>query len=201
MSSVNETVVEFPFDPKSQQGNQLNIESLQVVVDGPASVAASLIKKNGQSFVTFTTTLTGEYKVSITQNGTHIVHSPMTVTVKPKEAGEQTRAPTLPPTSAAASQEKNPVKFQVEAKDHEGNPITSKNDIHVSVSGPENIPSVNVELQHGQLLIGFERDVAEGEFTVSVKHHGHDIQRSPFTLTLSKSSGDRAAREIATLDN
>jgi len=197
MSTVSETLVEFPIDPKDSKGNSLQLHSLQVNVTGPVSVHAQFKEKDGKPFVSFSTTKTGDYKVSIQHNGADIQNSPMTVNVKVKEAGEQTKTPSLPSAPAAAHQGKHPVKFQVDAKDADGNAIHDTN-LQISVSGPENV-TAHVQLSNGKFLFSFETSVSTGDFSVAVKHNGKDIHRSPFTVSLAPHSGSGPVKDVATL--
>jgi len=166
-------------------------------VSGPASVSAQIKKKDGKPFVSFSTTKTGDYKVSIQHNGADIQNSPMTVNVKVKEAGEQTKTPTLPAAPQHQPQGKHPVRFQVDAKDQDGKDIHDTN-LQISVTGPENVHP-QVQLNNGKFLFTFETSVSSGDFSVAVKHNGKDIHRSPFTVSLAPHTGSGPVKDVATL--
>jgi len=199
MTTVSETLVEFPIEPKDQQGNHISHHHLQVQVKGPQSVSAHIKEKNGKPHVSFTTTITGDYTVSIQHNGQHIQNSPVTVNVKPKQPGDAAPNPILPPPVAQQTHgQKHPVRFEVDAKDHEGKDI-SNTQLEINISGPEEVRGCDVQLNHGKFLFTFETSCL-GDFTVHVKHHGHDIQRSPFTLTVAPHSGQGPVKDVARLD-
>jgi len=54
------------------------------------------------------------------------------------------------------------------------------------VNGPEKIDRVEIIPKDGKLLIEFDTFITSGDFVVSIKHNGEHIERSPFTVTLSK---------------
>jgi len=121
----------------------------------------------------------------------------MTVNVKVKQAGEepQINQPAPPPQTSAR---KNPVRFEVEAKDQEGN-IIYGTDLKVSISGPEKIDGCKVESTPGKFLFTFETSLYEGTFIVDVTYRDSPIWRNPFTITLTKASGPGNNNDIARL--
>eukprot|EP01103_Thecamoeba_quadrilineata_P002481 TRINITY_DN12434_c0_g1_i1.p1 TRINITY_DN12434_c0_g1~~TRINITY_DN12434_c0_g1_i1.p1 ORF type:complete len:208 (+),score=39.13 TRINITY_DN12434_c0_g1_i1:24-626(+) len=198
MTSVSQTLVEFPIVTKDTFGADVNPDHLQVSVSGPQSVSASLKKKDGKTFVSFYATVTGDYTVRVTNHGENIQNSPMTVNVKVKQPGDESKIHEPPAPTRSATSTKNPVRFEVEAKDHEGNSITGT-DLQVSISGPEKIEGCKVEATPGKFLFTFETTVLDGTFTVDVKYRGQPIYRSPFTITLNKATGPGNANEVARL--
>jgi len=201
MSSVNPTVVEFPIEPRSQSGEAVSHEKLRVVVEGPSPVDAQIKKRDVKVYVSFTATKTGQYVVNVFHNDEQIQNSPMTVNVKVKESGEETPAPQIPAAPvAAAGGEQHPVKFESWARDHNGNPLHDTA-LEISVAGPEEVKEIQVQLKDGKFLFSFMATAAEGKFVLNVKHKGHDIERSPFTLTLTKHTGPGNPKEVATFDS
>jgi len=123
------------------------------------------------------------------------------MTVHVKAGTEKPHIPDLPAAPAANVGAKHPVRFQVEAKDKDGNPIKSNN-VDVHVAGPEQVSNVNTQLLNdGKFLFQFETSVSTGEFTVTVKHNGQDIYRSPFTITLAPHTGSGPVKDVATLND
>jgi len=202
MTTVNETFVEFPIEPKDQKGNSVPFEKLQLSVSGPHEVhKAELKKKDQKIFVSFYTTKTGAYTVTVKHSGQEIQNSPMTVNVKVKEAGEEQKPVELPVAPPPVQGGTHPVRFQVDAKDQDGKVITSTSDIEISISGPEKVDGVNASLNSGKFLFVFETSLFTGDFVVSVKHKGQDIQRSPFTISLAPHKGEGPAKEVAVLED
>jgi len=197
---IEETLVEFPIEPKTVSGVVVPHDHLKISVDGPQHVHAKAIQRGSSHFVSFTTTTTGTYKINITYNGENIVRSPVTVSVKAKET--QDDEPQFQEPHEDSGPKKHTVRFQVDAKDKNGNVIFSQSNYHVQVAGPEHIDEVQVESQGDKLLISFETYVTCGEFSVSVKFNGEHIHRSPFTVTLSKAEDgeNRRGDDVATLE-
>jgi len=173
-------------------------DHLNIHVDGPQRVNAKAVARGNDYFVSFVTTTIGTYKITITYNGENIVRSPVTVSVKAKETSED--EPQIPNDSYEDSDSrKHTVKFLVDAMDGQGRILPPHSQFKVDVSGPDHIDDVHVLPENDKLLISFDTTVTTGEFSVSVKHHGEHIHRSPFTVTLSKTE-DAEKREIATLE-
>jgi len=198
MTTVNETLVEFPIEPKTQSGSVVSHDQLILKVDGPQRVESKVLVKGSSYFVSFITTITGTYKISITYNGENIVRTPVTVNVKAKDPSEETD---LPDTPIDEPPTKHTVRFQVDAKDKNGKPIIGNN-YTAEVSGPEEIDGIEIQALDGKLLISFDTFVTSGDFSVSIKYNGEHIDRSPYTVTLSKpEDGERGkSDEIATLE-
>jgi len=199
---LNPTKVKFPIEPKDLKGNHLDFKKLNIDVDGPEKVQASFTTgDNGSLFIVFTTTSTGDFKISVTFQGEHIQYSPITVTVKPKREGDEPqKTPQLPPpVSQPPPLESTPktVKFQVDAVDGDGCPLveTNLNIFDVSISGPEEVVAKIVKNEGGKLLVAFDTINGEGEFTVGIKYKGQHIQRSPFTVCLSKKEDEGGEEE------
>lgn len=201
MSIVSETLVEFPIELKTPSGSVVPISQLVIKVEGPQSIEAKAINQDGGSFISFVTSTTGTYKIVLQYNGENLIRSPVTVNVKAKDPGEE---PQIPQENGGESgPQKHTVRFQVDAKDKYGKPINSNNNHYTAeVQGPENIEGISIEPTEGKLLISFDTLVTSGDFSVSIKFNGEHIERSPFTVTLSKPEDGEKARsdEIATLE-
>jgi hypothetical protein len=202
MTTVSETLVEFPFEPKTTSGAIVDYQDLDVRVDGPANVTATAIKRGNEHFISFTTTVTGDYKISIKHNGESLVRTPVTVTVKLEQDDD--------PNSTSrdledfggqedVSNRKHPVRFQVDAKDKQGNPIQG-HEFVAEIAGPEAIHGIEINAEGGKLLITFETTVTSGEFVVGIKYKGEHIYRSPYTVSLTKSNESDKKNDVATLD-
>jgi len=202
---LNPTKVKFPIEPRDQKGNLLDFKKLNIGVEGPEKVQASFTTgDNGSIFIIFTTTSPGDFKISVTFQGEHIQYSPITVTVKPKREGDdQPKTPHLPEHPIQQSPppiDSTPkaVKFQVDAVDGDGNPIaeTNLNVFEVSTSGPETfVVAKIVKNEGGKLLVTFDTFNGEGEFNIGIKYKGQHIQRSPFTVCLSKKEDEDETEE------
>jgi len=94
---------------------------------------------------------------------------------------------------------KHPVRFQVEAKDKQGNSIQGQEFV-AEIAGPEAIHGIEINAESGKLLISFETSVTSGEFVVGIKYKGEHIYRSPYTVTLTKSNDTDKKNDVATLD-
>jgi len=201
MTTIEETLVEFPIEPRTVSGTVIPYDRLNISVDGPQHVNAKAIARGNNYFVSFVTTTIGTYKITLTYNGENIVRSPVTVSVKAKETPDD--EPQIPTDSNDDSgTRKHTVKFQVDAKDKNGKDLPPYSQFKAEVFGPEHIDDVEVRFEHDKLLISFETGVTTGEFSVSVKHNGDHIHRSPFTVTLSKAEDGERNRDndIATLE-
>jgi hypothetical protein len=201
MTTVDETLVEFPFEPRTVSGTVVPYDRLNISVEGPQSVHAKAISRGNNYFISFITTTIGTYKIIITHNGENIVRSPVTVSVKAKETPDD--EPQIPSESQEdLGPRKHTVKFQVDAKDSNGKILPPHSHFKADVAGPEHISDVDLQVEYDKLLISFETTVTTGEFSVSVKHNGEHIHRSPFTVTLSKAEDGERNRDndIATLE-
>jgi len=198
MTTVNETLVECPIEPKTQSGEVVSCDHLVLKVDGPQQVEPKVIERGNSYFVSFITTITGTYKISITYNGENIIRSPVTVNVKAKDPNDE---PDIPESPSDEPPMKNTVRFQVDAKDKDGK-IIEGNNYTADVLGPEEIDGIEIQALDGKLLISFDTFVTSGEFSVSIKYNGEHIDRSPYTVTLSKpEDGERGKLDdIATLE-
>jgi len=207
MSSVNQTPIEFPFEPRSQSGQPLTIDQLKIKVEGPKEVENVQFKKDADGNsnkikVFFVASFTGDYTIHITdQAGEAVQNTPIKVHVKVKSSGDDHPQIQPIPAQPEPTAQRHPVKFQVEAKDQQENPISDVKSLAVSVSGPETISKVDAKISDGLLFVIFETTRSDGEFSVSVKHNGLDIFRSPFNITLSKHTGPDPVKEFATMDN
>jgi len=198
MTQVGETLVEFPFEPRTASG-PVPHDSLVIKVDGPQETTAQAISRSDGFFISFLTTTTGIYKVSITYNGENVVRSPVTVSVKARDSDEDEGQKPEPPSE---DPQKHTVKFQVDAKDKDGK-IIHGNTFTAEITGPEEIHGIQIEpMDGGKLLVSFETAITSGDFSVAIKLMGEHIERSPFTVTLSKPEDGEKSRgdEIATLE-
>jgi len=195
---VNETLVEFPVEPRTRTG-PVNPDQLLIKVSGPEEVTASITTRGSESFVSFVTTTTGEYRISITHDGEDIIRSPVTVTVKTK--GDTSSPASIPEEDDSADPSKHIVRFQVDSKDKLGNRISDTN-FEGEIQGPEAISEIKIQPSDGRLLVSFETTVTSGDFVVSIRCHGDHIYRSPFTVSLSKPERGEAPNDdnIATLE-
>jgi len=196
---VSETLVEFPFEPKTVSGNVVNYQELDIRVDGPSTVSATAIKRGNEHFISFVTTVTGDYKISLKHNGESLIRTPVTVTVKLQQDDDGSASRDIEEISAEESTKKHPVRFQVDAKDKQGNPIHG-HEFVAEIAGPEAIHGIEINAEAGKLLISFETNVTSGEFVVGIKYKGEHIFRSPYTVTLTKSNESDKKDEIAQLD-
>jgi len=200
MTTVSETLVEFPFEPKTVSGNIVNYQDLDIRVDGPSTVSATAIKRGNEHFISFVTTVTGDYKISLKHNGESLIRTPVTVTVKLQQDDDGPTSRDIEDvTQFEEGSKKHPVRFQVDAKDKQGNPIHG-HEFVAEIAGPEAIHGIEINAEGGKLLIYFETTVTSGEFVVGIKYMGEHIFRSPYTVTLTKSNDSDKKDEVAQLD-
>lgn len=184
-ANIKPTRVEIPIEPRDQNGYALEPHDIKVHVEGPTRVDAILEKKGAGVVLVFTTTITGEYSVHLTHGGKHIVHSPFTVNVSPKQGSSGSeQAPVLPSTK------KTVVRFAVDAVDGKGSQIPATERLEIECEGPEQV-APKVERDGNKILISFETNIRQGEFSVGILHNGKHIHRSPFGVSVTPTDSQR----------
>jgi len=197
-TTIAPTTVQFPIQPHERNGTPI-IEAydIEVKVTGPQQVKGEIKYKNTQPFVSFTTTTVGDYSVAMFYKGGEIQASPVVVKVSPKKSDEDT--PKVAPLPAPA---RYPVKFEVDARDKNGDAIPANGALNFRVAGPEPV-QLNVQRSGGEkIYISFETIFLTGTFKIEVLYNDEPIQRSPFELNLAERPRDSVSsttEEIARL--
>jgi len=180
--TLKPTHVEFPIEPISKTGHIVASQQIEATVDGPQQVTPKFKQNNTKLVLYFTTTTTGQYTVNLKHKGEHLKLSPLVVNVRVKENnGEDLPPPSLPEIP------KNHVAFEVDAYDQHGAFIPHSESFGVEVEGPEQVQP-HVVREGDKIAISFDTYISEGSFSVSVKHNGTHIQRSPFEISITPSN-------------
>eukprot|EP01101_Sappina_pedata_P005277 TRINITY_DN2370_c0_g1_i1.p1 TRINITY_DN2370_c0_g1~~TRINITY_DN2370_c0_g1_i1.p1 ORF type:complete len:306 (+),score=137.06 TRINITY_DN2370_c0_g1_i1:27-920(+) len=212
MATINETLVEFPVFAKTASGQLVNSSDLTISVEGPQEVTPRVLPHTSSEFlISFTTVKLGDYTIYLSTNkGEKLSQYPINVTVKEKGDEGQDEEP-IPanrnvPDFGANGPAKNLVRFEVEAKNQNGLPLDpndlSPSSFHGIIQGPEDVSTLNIQVtESNTLLVSFETTVLSGEFTVTIKHRGAPIYRTPFSVSLSPSSkSENDGSDIARLE-
>jgi len=181
-TTLKPTNVEVPFQPLAWDGSTVSQSELLLNVSGPTPVTAVIAQKTGGPglVVKFTTSVAGDYTITLSAKGKPLQHSPIIVSVK---AGNPNDAHVPAPPPAA----KWPVVFEVDALDSAGKPLPDNAQLQADISGPEQV-QLSLQRAGNKIRCTFETSKMNGNYVITIKHQGSPLQRSPYEVNLTAKS-------------
>jgi len=164
----------------NKRPQDIDIESLEVTIQGPSSTRGALASRgNGQYVASFQVDIAGEYTVIVQYDGRTVIEQP-SVSFSDKTNASQSVITQLPRNELQVNAAHH---FRIQSKDSRGNTIKTGGDEWEAVaSGPDRVTHLTITDNNDGTYTGEFILPKTGTYSFEVRLKGQTASNSPFKV-------------------